>query len=66
VVTRQAQDVFKDRPDVEPQLGHSLSADLTRLLKAAWQSPRYDLVRGVATQTPVAPANRSARRNDES
>jgi hypothetical protein len=43
VVTREAQDVFKDRPDVEPQLGHSLSADLTRLLKAAWQSPRYDL-----------------------
>jgi CRP-like cAMP-binding protein len=31
---------FKDRPDVEPQLGHGLGADLTRLLKSAWQSPR--------------------------
>jgi CRP-like cAMP-binding protein len=30
---------FKDRPDVELQLGHGLSADLTRLLKSAWQSP---------------------------
>ena len=31
---------FKERPDVELQLGHSLGADLTRLLKSAWQSPR--------------------------
>ena len=31
---------FKDRPDVELQLGHSLGADLTRLLKSAWQSSR--------------------------
>ena len=30
---------FKDRPDVVLQLGHSLGADLTRLLKSAWQSP---------------------------
>jgi CRP-like cAMP-binding protein len=31
---------FKDGPDVEQQLGHRLGADLTRLLKSAWQSPR--------------------------
>ena len=31
---------FKERPDVELQLGHSLGADLTRLLKSAWLSPR--------------------------
>jgi hypothetical protein len=31
---------LKDRPDVELALGGSLSADLTRLLKSAWQSPR--------------------------
>ena len=31
---------FKGRPDVELQLSHSLGADLTRLLKSAWQSPR--------------------------
>ena len=31
--------IFKDRPDVVLQLGHSLGADLTRLLKSAWQSP---------------------------
>jgi hypothetical protein len=31
---------FKDRPDVEGQLGHSLGADLTRLLESAWQSSR--------------------------
>ena len=30
----------KDGPDVELQLGYSLGADLTRLLKSAWQSPR--------------------------
>jgi len=30
---------FKGRPDVELQTGHSLGADLTRLLKPAWQSP---------------------------
>jgi hypothetical protein len=30
---------FKDRPDVELQLGHNLGADLTWLLKSAWQSP---------------------------
>jgi hypothetical protein len=31
---------FKDRPDVELQLGHSFDADLARVLKSAWQSPR--------------------------
>ena len=31
---------FKDRPDVVLQLGHSLGADLTRLLESAWQSAR--------------------------
>jgi hypothetical protein len=31
---------FEHRPDVEPQLDDSLGADLTRLLKSAWQSPR--------------------------
>jgi CRP-like cAMP-binding protein len=31
---------LKDSPDVELALGRSLSADLTRLLESAWQSPR--------------------------
>ena len=35
VVTRQARDVFQRQPDVELQLGPSLGADLTRLLKSA-------------------------------
>jgi hypothetical protein len=44
---------FKDRPDVVLQLGDSLGADLTRLLKSAWNRRIRIWVRGVAIQTPV-------------
>ena len=48
---------FKDRPDVELQLGHNLGADLTWLLKSAWHRRVRIWVRGVAIQ--------NARRTNE-
>ena len=55
---------FKDRPDVELQLGHSLGADLTRLLKIrmAIAALGFGSVAWPSRQTPVAPTNQSARR----
>ena len=54
---------FKDRPDVELQLGHSLGADLTRLkIRMAIAALGSGSVAWPSRQTPVAPTNQSARR----
>jgi hypothetical protein len=53
---------FKDRPDVELQLGDSLGPDLTRLLNPHGNRGIGIWVHGVAIETPVAPTNQSARR----
>jgi hypothetical protein len=57
---------FKDKADVEPDLAIA-SARISHGCLNPHGNHRVKIwVRGVATQTPVEPANRSARRNDES